>query len=63
MRSTEQCPKCKNYFIVREEGPNFPGGKEREPIACPHTPCDFVREQMTSGWFRTEKSDKDGNLI
>ena len=56
MNNTESCTneKCKKAFSVTEIGGGVPGGKESEPVICPH--CGFtVRTERTSGAFRTSK--------
>jgi DNA-directed RNA polymerase subunit RPC12/RpoP len=49
----EHCQKCSKAFRVQEAGPRAPGGKEPEPINCPH--CGHTIERSTSGWWITSK--------
>lgn len=54
MSNVEFCtnPDCGRPFSVSALGGGVPGGKEREPIDCPH--CGHtVRSEMTSAVFRT----------
>ena len=52
--SKEKCTneKCGKEFSVSLIGLNVPGGKESEPVVCPH--CNtVVRTERTSGAFIT----------
>lgn len=52
--TVEKCPNanCGKLFSVSQIGTNVPGGRESEPITCPH--CGYeARTERTSGVFRT----------
>lgn len=53
----EQCPEedCGRLFTVSHIGEDAPGGREREPISCPHCGVE-VRSERTAGVFRTHKA-------
>jgi len=53
MASIEQCISCKRWFSVSEHPMSVPGGREREPINCPHCHAT-AREEMTDGFWRTK---------
>jgi predicted Zn finger-like uncharacterized protein len=56
MTDVEQCPECKQWFTVQESRMGVPGGKEREPVDCPHCRA-IVRQAMTDGFWRTYPAD------
>jgi len=52
--NSETCmnDKCGKQFTVTVIGGGVPGGKESEPVICPHCGT-VVRTERTSGTFRT----------
>jgi transposase-like protein len=63
MMEIERCSACKRPYSISEIGGGFPGGKESEPITCPH--CAHTYNQRSSGTFRThalsEEQEKQYN--
>ncbi|WP_373418768.1 MJ0042-type zinc finger domain-containing protein [Brucella anthropi] len=58
MNGVQTCPNCKSLYTITEQSMGVPGGQDREPIYCPH--CrHLVREEMTDGFWRTEKVSED----
>ncbi len=52
--NVEQCPRdeCRGLFTVSLIGVDAPGGRESEPIDCPHCGVE-VRSERTAGVFKT----------
>ena len=55
--NVEKCPSdaCGRLFTISHIGNDAPGGREREPIECPH--CGIlVRSERTAGVFVTSRA-------
>ncbi|MDL2252771.1 phage terminase large subunit family protein [Ruminococcaceae bacterium OttesenSCG-928-I18] len=54
----EVCPKCNHSFSWSNEGDRWPGGKDKEDIACPY--CgNVVGTKMTSGYIAVKKAESE----
>ncbi|SMG63711.1 hypothetical protein BMETH_1869_0 [methanotrophic bacterial endosymbiont of Bathymodiolus sp.] len=56
----EKCSnqECGKQFKVYKSGGGVTGGKEKEPVICPHCQT-IVRTEMTSATFHTSKLSED----
>ncbi len=57
-----KCKKCGELFVYEITGAVYPGGKDKETIACPY--CGEINGSfMTSGFIHSYKLDENGNKV